>query len=230
MNAFRSFLLAGGLGLAALASSASAQLAASAQGQYDSSGFFDTSFPGYGTGWYGSYPEYRSFFVFDRAAIGGTLTSATLQIFNPAPTPDYPEAGFTSSAPFETLSLFDVGTSLGDLLGGTFDPLTFDDLGSGTLFGSVDVSDADDGRWISVTLNSAFLDAFNQSQGPFAIGAAVTTLEQVDAMEAVFVGSDAAPGARLAFTAVPEPSTYALFGVSLLLALAAVRRRARRCR
>lgn len=209
-----------------LASTASAQLLSQNLGRYDNFGVSDTS--AYTTGRFDDGYAFRSFFVFDRP--GTTVHAARLELFNPFPTDDYPEAGFTSADAWETLSVFDVTTDLTSLLDGSAN--AFDDLGSGTLFGEVSVSDADDGSWITIDLNADFLALLNGGSGQFALGLSLTSLRDTfGEWEVVFAGSESEPAARLYValpqTPVPEPSTYGLIGAGVLLGVAALRRRNR---
>lgn len=219
------------LALTAAAPSASAQvITAIDQGNYDQFGFSDPTFTGYVAGIFDTNPEYRNFFVFDRSSIHGPITSATLQIYNPAQSSDFVLAGYVSNSPTETYSLFDVSTPLTGLLAGTSN--AFADLGSGTLFGRTIVTPADNGLWLSISLNDAFLSALNSTSGSIAIGGALTTLNSPTGMELIFADSGDGPMAQLLVTVeeaspVPEPSTYGLLGAGALLVGITLRRRLR---
>lgn len=228
----RSLLVAFGLAAITAAPIASAQLLTAVdQGNYDQFGFSDPEFTGYVAGIFETNPEFRNFFIFDRSLVRGPITSATLEIFNPAPSPDFDLAGYVSRSLTETYSLYDVTTELSGLIGGTTD--AFEDLGTGLLYGSSTVSAANNGQWISITLNAAFLAAINSGTDHIAIGGALTTLDDPDGLELIFADSGSAPLARLTLIPsgshpiqpIPEPSTYGLMGAALLLVGATVRKR-----
>src|SRR5262249_17057235 len=85
--------------------------------------------------------------------------------------------GFTSNKPTETYSLFDVTTPLSQLEAtnsGRTD--IFNDLGSGTSYGSQTVSSADNGKLVTVNLNAAAVAALSAAIGSqVALGGALTT-------------------------------------------------------
>src|SRR5262245_29141812 len=113
--------------------------------------------------------EYRNFFVFDLSGVGH-VSSAVLTILEP-------ENGFFSPDPSESYSVFDVSTPVASLTNGTGGTAAFADLGSGTSFGSVVMSHANEGTLVSIVFNAAGVAAINHSLGGlFAVGGAVTTL------------------------------------------------------
>jgi hypothetical protein len=192
------------------------------RGWYTSDGFHDPDEPNYIVGRYDV--DYRNFFVFDLSSVTGTITSATLKLFNPS---DRPGSGYLSPDATETLELYDVSTSIASLTDGTTGVSAFTDLGSGTSFGSTIVSVADNGTFITITLNASALSALNVAGGLFAIGGAVTTLSGPD-FQYVFGNSDLNPGTTLELettTALPTPGTLALFGISFMSMLVNLRRR-----
>ena len=140
----------------------------------------------------------NNWFTFDLANVTGrTITGATLFLDSPA------GVGYLSANPSETFSLFDVATVL-NTLGIAVGVSIFNDLGSGTLFGTRSVSAADNGTSVASVLNSSALAALTSAQGAsFGIGGAVT----------------------LTTTLLPEPSTYVLMLVGLAAVGVAARRR-----
>ena len=169
--------------------------------------------------------ESRSYFVFDTTPLAGPVSAATLRLWNPVGVPGF--GGFLSPDPEETLTLFDVTTAaswLGDL--GAPDAFgIWVDLGSGTPYGSVAVSEADEGRWVEVTLNEAGLAALNARIGTgrprFALATALTTLRSGPSVEYIF--SQSGEDAQLVVS-VPEMHAAALLAGSVAV-LALARRR-----
>lgn len=140
----------------------------------------------------------RNWFQFNLANVTGrTITGATLFLDNPAGN------GFLSVNPSETYSLFDITTSL-NTLGTATGVSIYDDLGTGTSFGSRSMSSADNGTSVAMALNSAALTALSGAQGAnFGVGGAIALA-----------------------TTVPEPSTYAMLVAGLsMIGIAAKRRR-----
>jgi hypothetical protein len=184
----------------------------------------------------------NNYFLFDLSSVGGTITAATLRVFNPAApvTPGFP-FGYTSADPTETYTLFDVasaffGTPLpggnyvaGYGVGSLAGQAIFNDLGTGTSYGAATVSLADNGRFVEISLNSAGLAALNASGGIFGIGGSVTTLDGLANRESLFASaflSSVGPNVpQLVISSVPEPSETLLFLAGLGLVGLAVRRR-----
>ena len=99
------------------------------------------------------------------------------------------------------MSIYDVTTPIATLesfsLGGGFS--VFNDLDSGTLYGTQTASAADNGQFINFTLGAAGISALNSNIGrQMAFGATVN------------------PGFVAAPIAVPEPSSLAIFGTGFL--------------
>ena len=125
--------------------------------------------------------EFHNFFVFDLSSLPpGTITNATLRLY-------HPELGYSSSDESETYTLFDVSTPISDLRAahteetGGLRPDIYNDLGSGTIFGSIEVPrpDVNTGSTIiSTSLNARALNALNSTRGLFAIGGAITSLNR----------------------------------------------------
>lgn len=165
--------------------------------------------------------EHRSFFLFDLSSVGGIIRSATLRLYNPTdqdilfePPSDPLPGGYESPDPTETLHIYDVHTPVAAMTGGTAGPAGFDDLGSGTLYGSRVVSGADDGTVVEIPLNAAALAALNASRGRFLFGGALGTLADLeDVPEFVFgfsMVSVEGDTTRQLVLDVPEPSTFVL--------------------
>lgn len=170
--------------------------------------------------------ERRSFLAFDLSGVAGTINSATLRLFNPEVSATL--HGYVSPDATETLNFFDVTTDAASIISNTAGVMGFDDLGSGTLFGSRTVSAADNGSVIEIVLNGAALAALNSSDGMFLFGGALSTLNG-SADQYVFGFSmvsfvpdhtrqlvlDVSPAE------VPEPSTGLLMAAGVVLFLVA---------
>lgn len=145
---------------------------------------------------------YRNFFVFDLATVTGTITSATLRLYNPSVF-DGSTNGYHSADASETYELYSYEGSIDDLVNSAG---SYTDLGDGTLYGSVTVSMADNGQAVSVELNDAALVNLNGAPGLFAFGGRISTLSGVAADEGVFFGStlqDSSDTRELMLTVVP---------------------------
>ena len=127
---------------------------------------------------------YRNWFAFDLGCVSGPVSSASLVL-------EMPDNGFSSVHASETYSLFDVSTPVPDLIGALGGATTYNDLGSGTSYGAVVVTAADNGLEVAVPLNAAGLAAINGNVGGLvAFGGALTTLDgDTTTTERAFSGS-----------------------------------------
>jgi hypothetical protein len=135
-------------------------LNATASGFYHSNGTFFAS-GNYAVGWYpASSPpgELRDYFVFDLSGVSGVITAATLRAQNPA-------TGYSSPDPSETWSIFDVSTNLTTLTSGAGGVGAFNDLGTGTGYGSVTVNLSSNSTNVDVLLNASGLAFLNSAIG-----------------------------------------------------------------
>lgn len=164
-----------------------------------------------------AFLSFRNFFVFNLTGFSGfTFTAATFTFSSP-----------NGGGTLFTYTLFDVSTPISTLIadhssGSPEGMAIFDDLGSGTPYGSTTVVDGFiENQLISVSLNTDGLAALNSGVGGlFAVGGAIT-----DGAGTLFSFSHL-PGqtTELSGTLVPEPATVLLVG-SGLAGVAAWRRR-----
>ena len=174
--------------------------------------------------------EVRNYFVFDLSSIGGSIMDAALRAYN-VDSPPANSPGYDSPDASETWSLFEVTTDIGELTGshptGSIEGVAiFNDLGSGTGFGSTSVSDADNGTYVEVALNSLAISALNTANGEFAIGGAVTTLRSpLSTAERIFGWSHTNSNVELIVSTIPIPASVWLFGSGLLGLVGMARRK-----
>jgi hypothetical protein len=198
-------------------------------GWYNSTGFHVDINNNYIVGFQGEYAQgvtpitYNDFFVFDLSNVTGPITSAVLSLHNPG----CPPCGYQSMSPTETYTLFDVSTPISTLeanhtgVGSPLAPEIFNDLGSGTIFGSRTVSAADNGTLVHIALNSDAVAAIDAHLGGMiAVGGSLTSLFDSLPPEDMFASGGNNPGdtrlLTLNPTPVPEPSAAILFSAVLL--------------
>jgi hypothetical protein len=219
------------------ACSADLIIPASHRGWYQGTGFNDPNNLNYITGIYsvtGQDSHYRDFFVFDLSAVMTPIVTAQLDLRNPT-------FGYTHEHPTDTLGIFDVSTNIDTLNAGAGGTAAYNDLGSGTQFGSVTVDDSINfpptsaGYPVLVSLNSAGVAALNDARGGrIAFGGAITTLTGNELDENIFSRSNAtfATNLILQTSVIAEPSSLVLLGpgAAAVLAFGWARRRQTRAR
>lgn len=148
--------------------------------------------------------NYRNFFVFDVSGIDDYISSAVFYLYTGAIT----EPG--------TFTLYDVSTPIPILLEGGSGLFTIlDDLGSGEVFGNVDLKVGDSRKVIEIDLNpNAFL-AIRSAGGLFAIGGSYS---KTGWQEYAFGGSQVGAEQNLnkLIVQVPSPITGSLVLLGLI--------------
>ena len=202
------------LGLAFANPGKAATFSATDQGWYDSSGLHHVGHQNFITGVLPG-ASYHDFFVFDLSSISGmTATSATLRISSAS------AGSYVSDDASEVFSIYDYLGSVADLVGGTGGTTAFNDLASGSSFGSLVLSKPGPSSAlpsIDINLNAAGLADINNllagSIFDFAIGGNCSTCTLG---QSIFSGSGNIDGVQLelGFTPIsptPLPAALPLF-------------------
>jgi Ca2+-binding RTX toxin-like protein len=147
--------------------------------------------------------------TFNLSAATPTIIGAELRVFSPA-------SSYNSVDPTETYSLFDVSATpaaldtnraSGDVTGAGI----FNDLGTGTVYGTRIVSAADNNTTVAIALNAAALAALNAAIGStISLGGAITSLTGT-ATQTIFGLTSGAPGTvQLVLQTEPDPDWYSI--------------------
>jgi hypothetical protein len=123
----------------------------------------------YITGQIGSR-DYHDFFTFDLTGVTGTITSATLHLFERSGT-DFASGGFVTTQTSETFQVFIYAGNISTLDAGGTVTGAYNGLVSGTFAGSTSISAANGGTFVDVSLDAAALAALTSGEGGlFAFG------------------------------------------------------------
>jgi hypothetical protein len=168
-------------GFATSAAAGTVTLNAVDSGWWDSLGNRDGGLQNYTVGQNFPGDVLNDYFVFDLSAISQEITSAQLTLSNPSGLVISPD-------PSETINFSDVSTPISVLEGSGPDQFgIFDDLGSGTSFGSQSVTPGTDP--VVTTLNADAITALTAGLGAqFAIGGSLTAISGPDE-QLLFSGS-----------------------------------------
>jgi len=154
--------------------------------------------------------DHRSFFTFDLSSLSLPVISATLELtrFN-----------YVSYEDSETLGLFDISTDAVTLNNnvGTSESI-YDDLGSGISYGEFEIL-REGTDVLSFELNAAAIGDINAAKGGwFSIGGALLSGSVSQLETQYFFGYSHDGGVqRLVLEVVPEPATFVLLGLGVLL-------------
>ena len=194
------------------------------RGWYNDQGFADdggaTPQPNYVAGVDRFNREFRNWFTFDLTSIEEEILAISINIIMPPGNPDHPvlSGGYRSQDLYEEYVLRGVDTDPDDLIGELGGLDAFHDLGTGEVFGSVNISEMDEGNLVTIDLGaSAVQDAIHaRSQSLlWAVGGSVPTISFDGLEEGVFAGSHSmsVDGVFLSIT-VPSPSSFVLFSLA----------------
>jgi Bacterial Ig domain len=140
-------------------------LTVSDSGWWDNTGFHDTTNKNYIAT--ATSAMNRDFFVLDLSGITQTITGAALRLQNPT----------TGVGGTPTFTLFDVSTPIATLQASNSGQLgIYNDLGTGTQYGSRTFAATDNATLSSVVFNAAGIAALNAARGSqLAVGGAITS-------------------------------------------------------
>ncbi len=182
------------------------------RGTYRDDGYNTPVYTTIGTGRKYNY-ILNQYLIFDLSSVSKEVISAEFRIVC-----DY---SYFSYDPYETYTLFDVTNSYIEVYMGYGDNLAvYNDLGSGVVYGTVNVISNYSYETVTVTLNRDGLAALNACLGGiFMMGGSLTSIDNDDDYEILFSycsSKNAGDGyTQLILTTVPEPSTLIFFSVGL---------------
>lgn len=207
-------------------------ISSSLVGGFDAGGGYSNTleFQNYFTGTTATGPtmDRRTFFIFGLPPVlPGPVTAASLIIRNPfLPSPEGGGTpGYFSDDPFETFRVSDTPFPAGVITAPHTIPEAlsiWDTLGTGTLYGSIDVTAETAGTDLEIPLSAAALSYIDAHLGAAMVfGGHVATLDGTSPDELIFAYSDIPSPhivePRLSITFIPEPGAGLLLGGFLTL-------------
>ena len=193
------------VGGARTASATTITLNAIDAGQYGVNGSHAASITNYVVRANGGALNTRNFLVFDLSGVTDTIVSASYVLQNPQ--------SLVNSI-VSTYTLFDVTTSIATPTAGFTLPAIYEDLGTGTSFGSIIVDGSFSPGTASFAMNAAGVSALNAATGQFAIGGALSTGSAT--FTEAFGESDLSLTTQLVLVVIPEPASALLLGLGLI--------------
>lgn len=143
------------------------ELEATDAGWYNDQGLHQSNNTNYLVGHLNGFPNdfsFKNFLVFDLSSINGDITSATLELFT------YDIVGALTYNIYDTLTPVDILTT-----GGTGLVNIYNELGSGTYWGGIDLSENQSNQTIQIQLNNTALTKLNGLDNSFALGGSYET-------------------------------------------------------
>ena len=114
---------------------------------------------------------HRNYFVFDLAGVTDNVTAAHFVVHSPF-------GSYISPDPTETWTIFDYSSDIAILQNqSSISVPAYNDLGSGTVYGSVVVSESSEAFLVAINLNNDAITNINNTRGnKLALGGAITTI------------------------------------------------------
>lgn len=180
----------------------------------------------------------RNYHTFDLSGLSGTITGATLRVWIDPKDGD-PGSGqgnetgapYQSSDPFEDILLYDVSTDASTLASASPGIGAFEDLGTGSTYGTLRVAADDAGEYIEAVLNAQAITDLNAAiGGSWSVGGALDFNGSYGANSSFIservlhddniLANDLPSQLVLTGSVVPEPSSVLLLICAASLAMA----------
>ena len=194
-------------------------------GWYDSTGLHDATNKNYIAG-FASPNNYNDYFVFDLSSVQAQILTAEITLYMPTTNSD---GGDGYAGPPSVFSLYSVNAPVSAVMqnqSGLAGQVIYADLGSGTVLGSTGVSTADNGKLLTINLNSDGLALLNSGLGGQVVfGGSLALVGSGDNYTFGWTGD--LSSRQITVATVPEPVMFIQVGVGMTALLIHARRRSR---